>query len=34
MDKGNEGMNISPGTLLELGNRGIMLALDIYDGAE
>lgn len=34
MEKGNEGMDISPKTLVELGNRGIMLALDIYDGSE
>lgn len=34
MEKSNEGMDISPNTLLELGNRGIMLALDIYDGSE
>lgn len=34
MEKSNEGMDISPTTLVELGNRGIMLALDIYDGVE
>lgn len=34
MDKGNEGMNVSPKTLLELGSRGIVLSLDIYDGAD
>ncbi|GAB0152335.1 DUF4279 domain-containing protein [Marinobacterium sp. BA1] len=34
MEKNNEGMDISPKTLVELGNRGIMLALDIYDGSE
>ncbi|MBU2714376.1 DUF4279 domain-containing protein [Zooshikella harenae] len=34
MEKSNEGMDISSKTLVELGSRGIMLALDIYDGAE
>ncbi len=34
MEKNNEGIDISPKTLVELGNRGIMLALDIYDGSE
>ena len=34
METSNEGMDLSPKTLLELGNRGIMLGLDIYDGAE
>lgn len=34
MEESNEGMDISPRTLEELGKRGITLALDIYDGAE
>ena len=34
MEVSNEGMDISPETLLELGKRGISMALDIYDGAE
>ena len=34
MERENEGMNISPETLVELGKRGIMLSLDIYDGSE
>ncbi|WP_346840057.1 DUF4279 domain-containing protein [Microbulbifer sp. SAOS-129_SWC] len=34
MEKSNEGIDISPKTLVELGSRGIVLALDIYDGAE
>ncbi len=34
METSNEGMEISPETLLELGKRGILLGLDIYDGAE
>ena len=34
MEASNEGMNISPETLTELGKRGIVLALDIYDGIE
>lgn len=34
MELSNEGMNISPETLMKLGKRGAVLALDIYDGAE
>lgn len=34
METSNEGMGISPKTLLELGSRGVMLVLDIYDGTE
>ena len=34
MESSNEGMDISPKTLVELGKRGAVLALDIYDGAE
>jgi Domain of unknown function (DUF4279) len=34
METSNEGMGISSKTLLELGNRDIELALDIYDGIE
>jgi len=30
MEKGNEGVSISPATLLALGERGIELGLDIY----
>jgi hypothetical protein len=32
MENGNEGMEISPLQLKMLGERGIILALDIYDG--
>jgi hypothetical protein len=32
MDKGNEGMEISPLQLKMLGERGIILSFDIYDG--
>ncbi len=34
MEASNEGMDISPNTLIELGKRGVVLALDIYDGEE
>lgn len=34
MKQENEGMEISPTTLFELGKRGVTLSLDIYDGAE
>ena len=34
MEKGNEGMEISPKTLQALGERNILLGLDIYDPAE
>ncbi len=34
MEVSNEGMDISPKTLTELGKRGVVLSLDIYDGAE
>ena len=30
MGSGNEGLDISPGVLLALGQRGIKLALDVY----
>ncbi len=32
MEEGNEGMSISPASLKALGDRGILLDLDIYDG--
>ena len=32
MNESNEGMEISPKALKALGDRGIMLSLDIYDG--
>ena len=32
MDESNEGMEISPSSLKSLGERGIVLSLDIYDG--
>lgn len=32
MEKSNEGMEISPSSLMELGSRGIQMSLDIYDG--
>lgn len=31
MGSGNEGVKISPETMLALGQRGIMLSLDIYE---
>jgi len=31
MEQGNEGLEISPSTLQALGERGILLGLDIYD---
>ena len=31
MQFSNEGMDVSPGTLKAMGDRGIMLGLDIYD---
>lgn len=34
MEQSNEGMEIAPEILSELGIRGIQLSLDIYDGAE
>jgi hypothetical protein len=34
MKESNEGMEISPKALKALGNRGIILSLDIYDGNE
>ena len=33
MNGANEGATISPATLAALGNRGIKLSLDIYDGS-
>jgi hypothetical protein len=30
MDGGNEGLTISPASLVALGQRGIELALDVY----
>ena len=32
MDGSNEGLSLSPSSLAALGNRGIELGLDIYDG--
>jgi hypothetical protein len=32
MEESNEGMEISPISLKSLGERGIVLSLDIYDG--
>ena len=32
MEESNEGMEISPSSLKSLGERGIVLSLDIYDG--
>lgn len=32
MDVGNEGVSLEPGTLLALGERGILLDLDLYSG--
>ena len=34
LEESNEGMEISPETLSELGKRGIQLSLDIYDGVD
>jgi len=34
LETSNEGMDISPETLVELGNRGIVLSLDIYGETE
>ena len=34
LKESNEGMDVSPKTLLELGKRSVVLALDIYDSAE
>ena len=34
MEKSNEGIDISPSSLEQLGARGIALALDIYDGGD
>jgi hypothetical protein len=34
MQSNNEGATLSPDTLAALGNRGIKLSLDIYDGSK
>lgn len=31
MEAGNEGLEISPGTLHAMGQRGVILSLDVYD---
>ncbi len=33
MDSANEGVELSPSTLTELGSRGLLLSLDIYDAS-